>query len=163
MNNTKTLVLCGFGMAVIFVLTAFIAIPIGQFGYINLGDCGVMLFASLLNPVLAFLCGGIGSALSDLYLGYSQYAIFTFIIKGFEAITIAFLYQKIRGKAKPLSYLLGVFIIVIGYFLTDTILLQNATAAFGGVTFNLLQGMISFIIAAITSFFFIEEANKHLK
>ncbi|NCC54577.1 MAG: hypothetical protein EOM11_03720 [Erysipelotrichia bacterium] len=71
-KEIKKMVLCGFGMAVIFVLTAFVAIPIGQFGYVNLGDSAVMLFASILNPALAFLVGGVGSAAADLFLGFSQ-------------------------------------------------------------------------------------------
>ena len=51
--NVKTIVLAGLAIAVVFVLTAFVVVPIGQFGYVNLGDSGIMLFASFLNPVLA--------------------------------------------------------------------------------------------------------------
>ena len=50
MNNSKSkqFVLCGLGMAIVFILTCFISVPIGQFGYVNRGDSAVMLFSIVL-------------------------------------------------------------------------------------------------------------------
>lgn len=151
MNDTKIkkLVISGFGIAIIFILTAFVAIPIAQFGYVNLGDAGVMLFASILNPALAFIVGGVGSASADLYLGFSQYAIFTFIIKGFEALIASYVFKTLKGKKSYFGFVLAVVIMVIGYYLTDAILYGDLVVALGGVGFNFIQGVVSLIIACL--------------
>lgn len=159
-NDIKKIVLCGFGIAVIFVLTAFVAVPIGQFGYINLGDTGVMLFASILNPALAFLVGGIGSAAADMFLGFSQYALFTFIIKGVEALLVAIIVRKVKGAMRSFGYLLGLVVMVLGYYLTDTFFF-GYLAALGGVGFNFMQGIVCCIIASVAQFFFVDIAKKH--
>ena len=160
-KNVKKLVMCGFGMAVVFVLTAFVAIPIGQFGYVNLGDAGVMLFASILNPALAFAVGGIGSASADLYLGFSQYAIFTFLIKGLEAVVVSYVFKTLKGKVSYFGFLVAVVVMVFGYYLTDAILYGDFIVALGGVGFNFMQGMVSLIIACILQMLFQKTATKY--
>lgn len=159
-KEIKKIVLCGFGIAVVFVLTAFVAIPIGQFGYVNLGDTGVMLFASILNPAMAFLVGGVGSAAADMFLGFSQYAVFTFIIKGIEGLLVALLARKIQGAMLSFGYMLGFIMMVLGYYLADTIIF-GYIAALGGVGFNFMQGIICCIIACIARFFFVNSAKKY--
>ena len=159
--NIKQMVLCGFAMAVIFVLTAFVAVPIGQFGYVNLGDSGVMLFASILNPSLAFLCGGLGSAIADLYLGYSQYALFTFLIKGVEAYIASLCFKFFKNKVAYFGFLLAIVIMVFGYYVTDALLYGDFIVALGGVGFNFMQGMVSCVATCILSGFFTKTANKY--
>lgn len=159
-KEIKKIVLCGFGIAVIFVLTAFVAIPIGQFGYVNLGDSGVMLFASILNPALAFLVGGVGSAAADMFLGFTQYAIFTFFIKGLEALLVAMLVKKLKGAMRSFGYMLALIVMVLGYYLADSIMF-GYLAALGGVGFNFMQGTISCIIACVAQFFFMDAAGKY--
>lgn len=160
-RNTKKIVLCGFGIALVFSLSAFVSIPIGQFGYVNLGDSAVMLFASILSPAYAFLVGGIGSALADLYLGYSQYALFTFLIKGLEALLIAFLVRSLHRKMQPLSYFVGMAVMVIGYYLTDAFINQNFIVALTGIGPNFLQGLCSLIIASVFLKLFAGRAEKY--
>ena len=157
----KNIVLCGFGIAVTFVLTAFIAIPIGQFGYVNLGDAAIMLFASILNPAFAFLVGAVGSAASDMYLGFSQYALFSFVVKGIEAVCICLLMKHLSKKLSVLAYLIGMIIMVLGYYGADFILLGNGVAALGGVGFNFMQGIICCVVASFAHVIFINSAKKH--
>lgn len=159
-QNVKKIVLCGFGIAVVFVLTYFIAIPIGSFGYVNLGDAGVMLFASILNPALGFVVGGVGSALADLFLGYSQYALFTLLIKGIEGCMIAFAFQHFKGKLVVLSYIVGFVWMVFGYYLTDAFLSESFVAALTGVGFNFMQGLVSCVVASIALVSFGQAATK---
>lgn len=159
-KNVRNIVLCGFGIAVVFVLTYFVAIPIGQFGYVNLGDAGVMLFASIFNPALGFVVGGIGSALADIMLGYSQYALFTLIIKGIEGALIGFAFVHFKGKIRLISYVLGFVWMVFGYYLTDAFLSESFYAALTGVGFNFMQGLISCIVATIALVSFGQAASK---
>ena len=68
------------------VATIVIKIPSPLNGYINLGDCIVLLSGWLLSPVYGFFAAGLGSALADLFSGYAAYAPATFLIKGLMAL-----------------------------------------------------------------------------
>lgn len=147
-NNISAIVLCGLGIALTFLLTAFIAVPIGQFGYVNLGDSSIMLFACMLTPTQAFFVGGVASAIADLYLGYSHYALFTLVVKGLEGLFIAFFMKRVNDKFKLIIFVLGMLIMVGGYYLTDALLYGGFIVAIAGVGFNFTQGIVSVIIAS---------------
>ena len=77
------LVLAALFAALTFVATNIIRVPIpATDGYINLGDCVVLLGAFLLGPVYGAAAGGIGSALADILSGYAVFAPGTFVICG---------------------------------------------------------------------------------
>lgn len=42
-------------------------------GYVNLGDCAVLMSAWVLGPLYGGAAAGIGSALADLLSGYAHY------------------------------------------------------------------------------------------
>ncbi len=146
-RSINRIVWTGLGIALTFLFTTFIAIPIGQFGYVNLGDSAILLFATFLRPLEAFIVGGIASALADLYLGYSHYALFTLVIKGLEGLCVAYLFAKLPHKMKLASYLLGCFILVAGYYFADALLYNSFVVAIAGVGFNFTQGVTSVIVA----------------
>ncbi len=146
-KNISSIALCGIGIAIVFALTAFVALPIGQFGYVNLGDSGIMLFATMLSPAHAFLVGGISSAIADLYLGYTHYAMFTLLIKGLEGFVIASIFKHASEKLQPITFIIGMGIMVLGYYLIDAILYGGFIVAISGVGFNLTQGIISVAVA----------------
>lgn len=94
-------ILDSLGIASIFVCTSIFLIPVGMWGYITIGDAMIMLFASISYPLHAFFIGAIGSFLADLIFAPS-YAIFTFFIKGAEAMIIAFYVSEAK---KHISFL----------------------------------------------------------
>ena len=77
-KNTRTLVIAALLAALVCVATMVVKIPSPLKGYINLGDCMVLLSGWLLPPVFSFLAAGIGSALADVFSGYFVYAPVTF-------------------------------------------------------------------------------------
>ena len=139
MNDRKIRILATAGTlsAAIFLLTAFIRVPIPA-GYLHLGDAGVFLCAMLLSPGIGALCAGVGSALADLY-GFPVYAPITFLIKGAAALVFALLWRKLPGKFRYLAFL-AVLIVPIGYFLFELILFRNA--AWADLPLNLLQAVV---------------------
>lgn len=147
--TTKDIVLTGLGIAVVFVATMFIKIPNALDGYFNLGDGFILIFASILNPFLAFLVGGLGSALADVAGGYAYYFIPTLLIKGLEAIVVSVLMKKYGKKVQITAYLLGATIMVIGYFLTKWYLKQSMAIALTGITENIFQSAVGVVIALI--------------
>lgn len=153
----KQLVIGGSAIAVIFIVSAFIAFPSGAFGYLNIGDAMIMLFAGILDTsLLAFVVSGIGSMMADFYLGYSQYAIFTFLIKGTEG----WLVHKLLKKNHFLAYLSGGIIVVAGYALSDVILTSQWMMAMESMAFNSIQVIVSIIIAAFLDKPFMKIKNK---
>lgn len=88
------------------VFTAFVAvstmafalaIPATPSGYFNLGEVMVYITALLTGPYVGAFSGGIGSMLSDLALGASNYALGTLVIKGTEGFVVGYLSSKVSG------------------------------------------------------------------
>lgn len=71
MNDKKIrkLVLAALLAALVCVATMVVQIPSPMQGYVNLGDCFVLLSGWLLGPWYGFAAGGIGSMLADIFLG----------------------------------------------------------------------------------------------
>lgn len=96
-NKTRKIVLAAMLAALCCVATMIIKIPSPLKGYLNLGDCIVLLSGFMLSPVYGFLAAGIGSALADIFSGYVIYAPATFIIKGIMTL-IAYYGVKLLHK-----------------------------------------------------------------
>lgn len=158
----KEIVFGAFGIAAIFILTAFISLPIANLGYINIGDAMIMLFASVIeSSPLAFLVSGIASTLSDIYLGFPQYAIFTFLIKGIEGLVVSLLARRIK-KQLP-AFICGALIVVVGYAMTDVFLTMQWASAFASVGMNFVQVVVSLMIALALNKPFTRISEKFLQ
>lgn len=148
--TTKQMILSALGMALVFLATYIIKIPNGIQGYFNLGDGFIMLFASIVNPFLAFMIGGVGSALADVVGGYGIYFIPTLLIKGLEGVLIAYIFNRVKGHLKYVSYVLGGLIMVLGYFFCDSVINNSWTLGLSGIPANILQASVGIVIAFIT-------------
>ena len=65
-QKVKKLVLSALMAALVYVATSIIQIPSPMSGYVNLGDCFVLLSGWLLGPWYGGAAAGIGSMLVDL-------------------------------------------------------------------------------------------------
>ena len=135
-RRIRILVASGILAAVIFVLTAFLRIPIPA-GYVHLGDTGVFFAAMLLPPGVAAVCAGLGSALADL-IGFPAYVPVTFAVKGLTALVFALLWRR-KDRLRYLAFL-AVLVIPVGYFLFELILYRNF--AWVDLPLNLLQSVV---------------------
>lgn len=147
---TKKLAYSALIITIIFIATAMIYIPVANLGFINLSDSLILSFASFLNPLFAFLVSGIGTMLADIYLGYTNYAIFTFIIKGLEGLSIYYLLKKYQSsKARYFCFAISLALMVCGYGLADVILTSSWAMFIPSISLNLLQALASYVIALI--------------
>ena len=123
------LALAGLLAAVVVILTIVTYFPIpGVAGaYINLGDVGVYLSASLLGSPWGALTAAVGSGLADLLLGSAMYAGPTFLIKGGMALLASLLISRWK-KTLPALLCAGL-LMPAGYFLFETFLYGAQTAA----------------------------------
>ena len=85
-NKTRKIVLAALLASLTCVATMLIKVPSPLKGYVNLGDCVVLLSGWILSPLYGFFAAGIGSALADIFSGYVIYAPATFVIKGAMAL-----------------------------------------------------------------------------
>lgn len=162
MGKIHKLVFTALLAALVCVSTLLIQIPSPMNGYINFGDCFVLLSGWVLGPVWGFAAGGLGSALADIFSGYTYYAPGTFLIKGTVAVIaplFGVLLQKslLRGlrPARRLSFacvvsgLAGEAVMVLGYFAYAGLILGNGLAAAASIPGNLVQGGAGILSAVL--------------
>lgn len=154
-TNGKLLKLCVSAMfaALVCVATILIQIPSPLNGYVNFGDCFILVGAWVLGPVYGFAAGGIGSALADLFTGYAHYVPGTFVIKGLIAVAaalIAHAFIKKNERLRSLGYAAGAaageLIMVGGYYLYAAMLLSKSfEGALADVPGNVVQGVFGIV------------------
>lgn len=137
--------------ALVYAATMVIQIPTPMNGYVNLGDCFVLLSGWLLGPWYGAAAAGIGSMLTDLLSGYAHYAPGTLLIKGMDAMAAALLFQAM-GRSKAgyvVSGLVGESIMVLGYFGYTALLLGKGLGAALSIPGNVVQGVMGLIIGTV--------------
>ncbi len=131
-------------IALVFAATLIaVSTPITE-GYFNLGESMVYTSAILGGTLIGSIAGGVGSAMADLYLGYSHYAPGTLIIKGLEGFLTAWLYYRIIGLGRdrlvrlslPISLLVGGFIAVAGALLYGALYGGSSVLEFWGRSYE---------------------------
>ena len=126
----RKMVLAALMAALTYVATMVVQIPSPMQGFVNLGDCCVLLSGWILGPWWGGAAAGIGSMLTDLLNGYAHYAPGTLVIKALDAMAAA-LIVKALGR-KPYAYVVGgvvgELIMVAGYFGYACLLLGMASA-----------------------------------
>ena len=150
-KKIRTMVMAAVLAALACVATMVVQIPSPMNGFVNLGDCFVLLSGWLLGPWWGGAAGGIGSMLADLVLGYGHYAPGTLVIKALDAI-VAALIVKALGR-KPYAYVVGgvvgELIMVAGYFGYACLLLGKGIGAAASIPGNLVQGAMGLVIGLV--------------
>ncbi len=152
-TKTKKIVLTALMAALTCVATMIIKIPSPLKGYINLGDCIILVSGWVLSPIYGFIAAGFGSGLADVFSGYMSYAPATFIIKGFMAV-IAFYGFKILNKklgklsSKIISGVFAELTMVLGYFLFEGVL-YGFVPSLVNIPANAVQGTAGLIIGVL--------------
>ena len=150
-KKVRKLVFSALLAALVTAATMVVKIPSPTNGYVNLGDCFVLLAGWLLGPWYGGAAAGIGAMLSDLLSGYAYYAPATLIIKGLDAVVAALLYRAILSRrcALPLSGIAGELLMTAGYFGYSALLLGKGLAAALSIPGNLVQGAIGIVAAML--------------
>ena len=135
------------------VATMVIQIPAPVSGYVNLGDCVVLLSAFFLGPWYGAAAAGIGSMLADLLSGFAIYAPGTLVIKAVMAIAAALLYRALPMKRGVLRAAIGGIvaevIMIVGYLLYGALLMDSFAASLAGVLGNAVQGGVGLVLGVL--------------
>lgn len=150
--------------AIICVATFLIQIPVVVTGgYVNMGDCFVLLSGIVLGPVYSFLAAGIGSALADILFGYFTYAPATFLIKGIMALIVSLLFMNSKDKFSIFKLLsiscIAEIIMVVGYFLYECFVLSYGFGAIAAVPGNIFQAICGICVNVLL----VQIINKNIK
>ena len=143
--------------ALVCVATMLIQIPSPLGGYVNFGDCFILIAAWILGPAYGFAAGGIGSALADLFTGYAHYIPGTFLIKGLMAVAAALILRAFANKSekfKTAGFITGGItaeaIMIVGYYLYAAVFLgKGFLVALDSVPGNVVQGVLGIIIGLV--------------
>ncbi len=152
-NRVEKMVIAAMMASLICVATMIIKIPSPLQGYINLGDCFVLLAGWVLSPLYGFLAAAVGSALADIFAGYALYAPITFIIKGLMALIAYYGFKVLHKKCGNLvSEILcgGVaeIIMISGYFVFEGFL-YGFIPSLVNIPANAVQGAVGLVLGIL--------------
>ncbi len=142
--KARWLTVCGFLMAMNTVLSSFnIPVPGGHF-YLN--DVIIVAAALSLDPLGAFLVGGVGAFLGDFFF-YPLPMFVSLATHGLEAVVIS-LFARRYGKKNLLLTFFGVFlgalIVVVGYSLGRAYIYSTPEYSLIKLPFEILQASVPF-------------------
>lgn len=152
-NATQKIIMAAMLAALTCVATMIIKIPSPLKGYLNLGDCVVLLSGWILSPVYGFLAAGLGSALADLFSGYVMYAPATFAIKGLMALVAYYGFKLLHKKIGNLPSRIATgfvseVVMILGYFVFEGFLYGFGPSVVN-IPANGVQGVAGLILGCI--------------
>ena len=152
-NTTQRIVMAALLAALTCVATMIIKIPSPLKGYLNLGDCVVLLAGWMLSPTYGFLTAGLGSALADTFSGYVTYVPATFVIKGLMALIAFYGFKLLHSKlgnisSRIISGIVAEVVMVAGYFIFEGFL-YGFGPSLVNIPANVIQGVAGLIIGTI--------------
>lgn len=161
-TRTKKIVMAAMLAALACVATMIIKIPSPLKGYLNLGDCIVLVAGWMLSPAYGFLAAGLGSALADVFSGYVAYAPATFVIKGLMALIAFYGFKLLHNKignlpSRIITGVLAEIMMILGYFVFEGIL-YGFVPSLVNIPANGVQGIAGLIIGVVLIKIF--EKNK---
>lgn len=141
-TSTRQLTLAALFMALTTVATMVIHIPVpATQGFVNVGDSFVLLSGLLFSHYYGALIGGVGSALADLFLGYTIFAPVTLIVKAIEALLASYIDRE-STVSRVIAVIIGVTWMVFGYFIFE-VFMFDLPVALSAVIPNSIQGIVS--------------------
>ena len=155
-NRLKLMVNSALFAALVCISTMMIQIPSPMNGYVNLGDCFVLISGYALGPVYGALAAGTGAMFADIFTGYGYYAPATLIIKSLMAMAAFWTFKGVSKPFKLTSYIkrsisgtIAELIMIFGYFLYASLLLGRGLAAAASIPGNAVQGIVAIVSSVL--------------
>lgn len=145
-TRTQKTVVAAMFASLCCVATMVIKIPSPLNGYINLGDAIVLLSGWLLPAGYGFAAAGLGSALADIFSGYTLYAPATFLIKGIMAL-IAYTMRS-KTSSRIFGGALAEIAMIVGYYVFEGVM-YGFSASLVNIPPNAIQGVAGLVIGFV--------------
>jgi uncharacterized membrane protein len=155
-NRVKWIALTGVFMAFNIIMSSF-GIPVPG-GHLYLCDAIICTAALLLDPVAAFIVGGVGSFLGDM-LFYPAPMFVSLVTHGLQAVAISIIASKGLGADKRKHFLfsligtlVGAVIMVVGYTLGKTFVYSTFEYAMIKLPYEIAQALLG-VVASLLLYF----------
>ena len=164
-NHIRGLVMGAMFCAMVFVAT-LLQVPAPGVGNVNLGDGVIILSAWILGGPWAIAASALGAALADLATGYVIYAPATFLIKGAMAALVIGLGTWLprcrmpRLLSRILSAICAELVMILGYFLWESLALSLGWGALASIPFNAVQGGFAIVLSCVAFGVFVRVKPK---
>ena len=133
-------------MAMNVVMSSF-SIPVPG-GHLYLNDVIICTAAILLDPFAAFMVGGVGAFLGDLFF-YPTPMFVSLVTHGLQAVVISLFAHKVmknhRVLASGIGVAIGAVIMVVGYSLGRAYIYSTPEYALLKLPFQILQAVVGAI------------------
>lgn len=145
-QTTLRLCISALFMAINVVMSSF-GIPVPG-GHLYLNDVIICTAAILLNPLEAFLVGGLGAFLGDLFF-YPTPMFVSLVTHGLQAVVISLCAHKLMPKkpalAAGIGVAIGAVIMVVGYSLGRAFIYSTPEYALLKLPYQILQAVVGAI------------------
>lgn len=130
-------------MAMNIALSSF-GVPVPG-GHLYLNDVVICLAAIILDPLAAFMVGGVGAFLGDLFF-YPTPMFVSLVTHGVQAVVISLISQRTLKKrpvlASGIGVTLGAVIMVVGYSLGRAFIYSTPETALIKLPYQILQAAV---------------------
>ena len=147
--SVKRFTLIAMLLAMTIVLSSF-SIPVPG-GHLYFNDLVIVTAALMLNPVEAFIVGGLGSFLGDLFF-YPTPMFVSLVTHGLQAIVISLLISKKEHptlKDYIFAVTIGAIIMIVGYTIGRSFFYASPKAAMLKLPFQIVQASFGAFMAVI--------------
>ncbi|WMJ80582.1 ECF transporter S component [Clostridium sp. MB40-C1] len=125
-KGTRGVIQVGIMAAITYVATFMFHIP-SFMGVVHLGDCMVLLGAIVLGKKKGAISAAIGMSLFDILAGYTQWAPFTFIIKGSMAYIAASVAYRRGYKGENMwnnlvAFCIAGIFMIVAYYISGAVI-----------------------------------------
>lgn len=149
-NTTVWICTTAIFMAMNVALSSF-GVPVPG-GHLYLNDIVICLAAILFDPVAAFMVGGVGAFLGDLFF-YPTPMFVSLVTHGLQAVVISvfshYVLKKHPKVASGIGVTLGAVIMVVGYSLGRAFIYATPAAAVAKLPFQILQAAVGAVVGMI--------------
>ena len=151
-DRTKWLCVCGVLMAMNVVLSSSLfSVPVPG-GHLYLNDIIICTASILLDPVGAFLVGGVGAFLGDL-LFYPAPMFVSLVTHGLQAVAISLIAHRALKNRPALASCAGVaagaVIMVVGYSLGRAFIYSTPEYALLKLPYQILQAVVGAVCGVL--------------
>ena len=152
-HPTKWLTVTAMLMAMNVVMSSF-SIPVPG-GHLYLNDAVICTAAILLDPLGAFIVGGVGAFLGDFFF-YPAPMFVSLVTHGLQAVVVSLCAHKLfgerRGRAALVGVILGVVINVVGYSFGRAYVYATPEAAVLKFPFQVFQATFGAVVSMLLCF-----------
>lgn len=150
-HSVKWIAVTGMFMALVVVMSMSIfSIPVPG-GHLYICDIAVCTAAIILDPLGAFIAGGVGTFLGDAIF-YPAPMFVSLVTHGLQAVVISLCTRKLKMK-KPLAsgigVTLGAIIMVVGYTIGRAYVYATPAASIAKLPYEIIQAAIGAVVSMI--------------